>query len=329
MKKIAICFTGQGRKLIERLILECERKGIRPPEGYMLSESEDPEPLRKVRTSLREWMKEHFLEGNAILFIGAAGIAVRALTGLPEDKLKDAPVLVLDDRGEHVIPILSGHAGGGNKLAVVLAQLICAEAVITTSSDINGAFSADVYAAENRLRIRNREGIRRVSAKAIQGKSITLSIKDYPPGEPVDVIVADETDAEYDLLLSPREYTVGLGMKKNAETAALERLFLDALGEQGWTPDDVYALCTIDRKKDEPALRALSDRYRIPVLAFDAALLKKAGGAFHSSEFVLRTVGVDNVCERAAVLGAGAGGRLVVPRRAENGMTIAIARRRA
>ncbi len=329
MKKIAVCFTRQGRELIERLIRESERKGVMPPEGYLLSGSEDPGTLKRVDVSVHEWMKEHFREGNAILFVGALGIAVRALTGLPEDKLRDAPVIVLDDRGEYVIPVLSGHAGGGNKLAVMLAELLRAQAVITTSSDINGAFSVDVFAAENSLKIRNREGIRKVSAKAIAGKSITLSIKDYPPDEPVDVIVADETDAEYDLLLSPRTLIVGLGMKKDIDAGDLEEFFLDVLDEHGLKPEDVYAFCTIDRKKDEPALRALSDRYRIPVLAFDAGLLGKARGEFHSSAFVEHTVGVDNVCERAAVLGAGPGGQLIVPKRAANGMTVAIARRRA
>ena len=257
MKKAAICFTRQGRELIERLIRESERKGVIPPEGYLLSGSEYPGTLTRVDTSVREWMKEHFREGSAILFVGALGIAVRALTGLPEDKLTDAPVLVLDDRGEYVIPVLSGHAGGGNKLALIVAELLHAQAVITTSSDINGAFAADVFAAENRLKIRNREGIRKVSAKAIAGKSITLSIKDYPPAEPVDVIVADETDAEYDLLLSPRVLTVGLGMKRDTDAGELERFFLEAMDDHDLEAEDVYAFCTIDRKEDEPALHPM------------------------------------------------------------------------
>jgi cobalt-precorrin 5A hydrolase len=328
MKKRAICFTRQGRDLIERLIETCRTKRILPPEGYMLSGTADPGSLKKVRTSLREWMEEAFRDKNAILFVGAAGIAVRAISGLPEDKLKDAPLLVLDDGGRYVIPILSGHAGGGNKLAVTVAELLHAEAVITTSSDVNGAFPADVFAVENRLTIRNRAGIKKVSAKAIEGRSITLSIKNYPPKEPVDLIVADETDAEYSLLLSPREYTVGLGMKKNTKAEDLEKFFLEMLADHGLQPDDVYALCTIDLKMDEPALRGICDRYAIPLLAFDAELLRKAEGIFHASGFVLRTVGVDNVCERAAVLGAGPGAKLIVPKSAGNGMTAAVARRR-
>ncbi len=328
MRKIAVCFTRQGKELIERLIRACREKGVEIPEGFLLSENTDPGELRRYDASVRDWMREYFREGNAILFVGAAGIAVRALAGLPEDKLKDAPVLVLDDGGNYVIPILSGHAGGGNKLALIVAELLNAQAVITTSSDVNGVFSADVFAMENRLTVRNREGIKKISAKAIEGKSITLSVKDYPPKEPVDLIVADETDAEYTLLLSPRPYTVGLGMKKDIEPEKLEQFFLDTLSSRGMSPEEVYALCTVDRKEKEGALRHLSEKYRIPVLSFEPELLNRVKGDFHGSDFVLRTVGVDNICERAAVLAAGGFGQLILPKVAKDGMTIAVARRK-
>ena len=89
----------------------------------------------------------------------------------------------------------------------------------------------------------------------------------------------------------------------------------------------MYAICTIDRKEDEEAIRALRDKYSIPVLSFDKELLMKAKGNFHGSAFVYDTVGADNVCERAAVLGSGSGGKLIVPKKAEDGMTIAVAKR--
>ena len=83
----------------------------------------------------------------------------------------------------------------------------------------------------------------------------------------------------------------------------------------------------IDIKEDEPAILNLRDKYRIPVLSFDAELLKKAPGEYTASEFVRETTGVDNVCERSAVLGAGTGCELVLKKTAKDGMTIAIAKR--
>lgn len=328
MRKTAICFTEKGREVIRRINAQGAVHGLDPWKAYAyLKPGEDCPGFTRVGERLEDWTRAHFGNGHVLLFVGAVGIAVRALSGLPKDKLRDSPVLVTDDNAGYVIPILGGHAQGANKMAVVLASLIGAVPVITTSTDGNGAFSADVFAAEHRLKIRNREGIKTVSARAIEGKNITLSIKNYPPSGPVDVIVADETDAEYTLLLSPKQYTVGLGMKKGKDAKESEAFFLRTLREAGIGPEDVYAICTIDVKEEEPAVRALRDQYRIPVLSFDKDLLMKARGTFHSSDFVSRTVGADNVCERAAVLGAGAGGSLVLPKCAENGMTIAIGKR--
>ncbi len=316
MKKLAVCFTDHGEQVIEKINTESIKKGIKPVEG-----------CRMESGRLEEWTRSSFAPGNALIFIGAVGIAVRAVSAAAKDKLSDCPVVVIDDNARFVIPILSGHAGGANKLAVVLADLLGAIPVITTSTDVNDSFSVDSFASEKRLNISNREGIKKVSVKALEEKKITLSIKDFPPARGADVIVADETDREYSLLLTPKRYTVGLGMKKNRDKEAVERFFIDTLRDHHIDVSEVYALCTIDLKEDEEALIYIRDKYRIPILSFDAALLKKAEGDFSASEFVMETVGVDNVCERAAVLGAGPGSEPVLKKKAEDGMTIAIAAR--
>jgi transcriptional regulator with PAS, ATPase and Fis domain len=90
-----------------------------------------------------------------------------------------------------------------------------------------------------------------------------------------------------------------------------------------------YAGCiaTIDIKKDEEGLRRLSGAWRMPLITFDAEILGKAEGDFSHSDMVLEKTGVDNVCERAAVLAAGRGSSLVIRKTSENGMTIAVAER--
>ena len=328
MKKLAICFSKSGANIIEKINRACADKDIAPLSCYALTSSEDiPGDFTRVSSDVYKWTSDNFVEGNALIYVGAAGIAVRALSGLPKDKLSDCPVIVIDDAGRFVIPILSGHAGSANKLAEIIASLLDAIPVITTSSDVNDVFSVDTYAVENRMTIAEKSGIKKVTSRALENKKVTLSIKDYPPEYPVDVIVADETDAEHLLLLKPKMYTVGLGMKKDKNPTEVEEFFLYTLKENNIDVSDIYALCTIDIKEDEPAILNLRDKYRIPVLSFDAELLKKAPGEYTASEFVRETTGVDNVCERSAVLGAGTGSRLVLRKTAKNGMTIAIAKR--
>lgn len=328
MKKIAVCFTHNGEDIIEKLNTVLEEKGIEKVEAYISKDTEElREGFRRISVPIGEWTASVFQPGNALIFVGAVGIAVRSISGLPKDKLSDCPVIVIDDNGQFVIPILSGHAGGSNKLAAILAEVLDAIPVITTSTDVNDTFSVDTFAVENRLNVINRDGIKKVSAKAIEDKKITLSIKNFPPKEKVDVIVADETDKEYSLLLKPKKYTVGLGMKKDKDLESVEQFFLKTIKDNNIDVSDVYAICTIDLKEDEAAIKNLRDKYRLPVLSFDKEILNKAQGDFVSSVFVKNTVGVDNVCERAAVVGAGTGAELVLKKQAYDGMTIAIAKR--
>ena len=328
MKKAAICFTKDGKALIERLNEKLTKAGLERAQAYIsMGEDSDCEGFESVKESLTDWTKKQFEEHNAVIFVGAMGIAVRAISSFAKDKLSDSPVIVIDDLGRYVIPVIGGHAGGANKIATVISKLIDAQAVITTSTDSHAAFSADVFAKENSLKICNREGIKKVSAKAIEGKPVTISIKDYPPDKKVDIIVADETDKEYDLLLMPKRYTVGIGMKRGLDKKTAEEFLFDVLKANDIDISDVYAFSSIDVKEDEEALNYLKDRYSIPLITFDAALLNRLKGEFDSSEFVKKTVGVDNVCERAAVLAAGTNSELIVGKQAGNGMTVAVAKR--
>ena len=328
MTKTAICFNRNGMKLIRRMNDAFAGAGIEPAGEFIFSENTiASDGFIKPDKPLEDFVREEFEKGSALIFAGAAGIAVRAISGSVKDKLADSPVIVMDDAGTFVIPVLSGHAGGANKLADMIASAIGAVPVITTSTDVNGAFSADVFAAENRLTVRNRDGIKKVSVKALEGKPVTISIKDYPPSSYADIIIADETDREHSLLLSPKEYVIGVGMKKNKDAESSEAFILSVLEGAGIEVSSVYAIATIDIKEDEPAIRSFSGKYRIPLISFEVSVLSRAQGSFSASEFVMETVGTDNVCERAAVLAAGPRAELIVKKQKGDGITVAVARR--
>lgn len=320
----AICFTEYGKQIINR-ISTIEDMDVR---GYIKCENaKSVQGFEQVEESLSVWARKGFEDKSAIVFVGAMGIAVRAISECVKDKLTDSPVIVIDDKGQFVIPVLSGHVGGANELAITLADTLEAIPVVTTSTDSSDAFAVDLWASENNLRIINREGIKKVSAKSIEGKCVTLSIKDYPPAKSVDVIVADECRYPATITLAPKKYVVGMGLKRGKSSADLEKALESVLDANNIDIADVGAIATIDIKLDEEGLKQLVSKYRIPLLGFEASILERARGEFSASAFVKDTVCVDNVCERAAVVAANQG-ELVVKKQVMDGITVAVARKK-
>lgn len=93
--------------------------------------------------SFEETTKELFPRTNAILFIGAMGICVRSIAPYIDSKYTDPAVICIDSTGKFVIPVLSGHIGGANEFSLELAQLLKAEAIVTTRSDNTGLWALD------------------------------------------------------------------------------------------------------------------------------------------------------------------------------------------
>ena len=118
--------------------------------------------------------KRWFHEADALIFFAATGIAVRCIAPLVEDKFRDPAVLCADENGRYVISLLSGHAGGANRLCTDLAQALGAEPVITTATDGRGLFAVDVFAVENGLQLSDRRIAKQISARLLAGETVSL-----------------------------------------------------------------------------------------------------------------------------------------------------------
>lgn len=273
-------------------------------------------------------------ESDALVFVGAAGIAVRAIAPHVEDKASDPAVLCVDEAARFVIPLLSGHIGGANALARRLSEALGATAVVTTATDVNGRFSVDAWAAERGYIIASMALAKRVSAEILVRDVPFCCDGPRPDALPdgliwseqgalgVCVSVRDRHPFGETLLLIPRALRLGLGCRRgtpqNAVAAAIEAV----LSENGLRPEAVCEAATIDVKADEPGLVDCCLERGWPLRLYPAQALRAVPGDFAASAFVERSVGVDNVCERAA---AASGGRLIVPKTARDGVTVAVA----
>ena len=264
---------------------------------------------------------------TAWIFIGAAGIAVRYIAPFVKDKFTDSPVLVLDEKGDYVIPILSGHVGGAAALADEAAELLGAVAVHTTATDVQGKFAVDVFAKKNHLLLTDRGMAKEISAAVLEGERIALYIEETDctvQGSVPDSVVlcaargeaeryrlriviagrfaGDDGKKEGTLLLRPRNIIAGIGCRKGIDAELLETGLRDVLQVNGLEPEQICMLASIDLKKEEPALLALSGKYQLPFVTYSADELRRVPLVSAGSDFVKRVTGVDNVCERAAVL---------------------------
>lgn len=322
-------FSKQGKKTAERLFATWQ----------------DAIPLYYMKDTPREaWMAMAFSYHMPILFVGAAGIAVRLIAPCIKDKLQDSPVIVMDERGAHVIPILSGHMGGANVMAVQMAKQLGAEAVLTTATDVEGVFAVDVFARKNGFCVWNRDGIRVISQKMLEKetvrvaieKEIIFSLTDMPKNF---FLVGNEEKADLWIGTKPREeetalqlifqpYVLGMGCKKGKDFTELQP-FVDAIiKERKIKMSEVYAMASIDIKRKEWGLLYLSCFYHLPFFTYTAEQLQAVSGSFSESGFVAQVTGVPNVCERASMAAAGEDAELVMKKQAKDGMTIAIAKRK-
>lgn len=271
---------------------------------------------------------------DALIFIGATGIAIRAIAPCVASKRSDPAVICMDEAGRFVIPVLSGHIGGANALATHLSEALGATPVITTATDVNGRFSVDTWATRHHMVISSMALAKRVSAAILEGDVPFWSDAERPealaPGlvwsntGKLGICVSTRNVQPFDstLLLIPKALRLGIGCRRDTPVEALRAAVDETLNMYKLRPEAIVEAASIDVKADEEGLLTLCRERNWPVRFYSADALNAVQGSFSKSEFVSRTVGVDNVCERAAAAG---GGQIIVPKTAKNGVTVAVA----
>ena len=314
-----IAFTARGLALAQKLAEQCPGSVDRCGTGEI---------------SLAAWTEKQFAESDALVFVGAAGIAVRAIAPHCCSKALDPAVVVLDECGRFAIPLLSGHLGGANDLARRLAAICHAVPVITTATDANGIFAVDEWAKRQNCAVAEPERIKYVSSALLAGQTVCYSadwpVQGMPPAGVARAAVAAQADFSVTLTptgealhLIPRIAVLGVGCKRGTTAQRLEEVFAEFCMAHHLALQGIVRAASIDLKRSEAGLAEFCAKHGWPVEFYTAAQLRLAPGHFTASNFVQSITGVDNVCERAAVLAAE--GLLFVPKWAKDGVTFAVA----
>lgn len=304
------------------------------------------------KENLKETMKMAMESYDSLICIMATGIVVRMIGGYTVHKAKDPAVLVLDQKGNYVISLLSGHLGGANDLARLVSTITGGQPVITTATDVEQILSFDSFAKEQLMEIEELSNLKYVSSAMLSGKEVILYCNNqlminelqerleqskyelvkekYDEQDRPTVVISPyiENILENNVLwLRPKVVTIGMGCKKERDEIggieAIEEQFIDLK----LSLSSLYNLATIPRKAKEPLIQFLSNYYQIPINQvieeeIEQLDLEKIG--ITKSNFVKETVGVASVATASAYIASGRG-KILVDKEKYQGFTVSVA----
>jgi len=329
MKLAILSITAGGKRLAEKLAEKL------PDATYLPGKLKTSKKTKKTSEIVAEnW--HHF---DGFIFIMAAGIVVRAIAPLLRHKHRDPCVVVMDEKGQHVISLLSGHIGGGNELAVRLAAMTGGEPVITTASDTLGLLPLDLWAKENNLVAENQKKLTKASTKLVNRKKLTL-YTDLETGslpeefvlvtdpKAADIIVSHQLFPENrGCIFRPRNLVVGTGCNRGTPAIEFEESLAELLKDNRLSRLSIRNLASIDKKNDEAGLLAFARENGWPIDFFTKDEINKLNNTENNldiSSAALKAVGAIGVAEPTALL-SGRTQILLCRKRKWKNITMAIA----
>lgn len=297
--------------------------------------------------NVKETFKLLFYEYDAIIAIMASGILIRSIAPLIESKVSDPAILNIDEKGNFVISVLSGHLGGANKLTMKLASVINATPVITTATDVNKKLGIDVIAKDLYLTIDNTSEILYFNKAILENKKIIFKLNsqvnyeflfDYLNKNTLeinlsieydDLVNIDEIEVIYEnhkLTMKIEDIVMGIGCKKGKSREDILIGVNKAVSDLNISKNRISKLSSAEIKKNEKGILDLGEKLDVPIYFIEIDKLKLLkSNELNESEFVKSKFGIGSVSEASALITAGFNSKLIYKKTAFNGVTIAIA----
>lgn len=322
MRKISIiAITDKG--IEQALVLQKQF-----PKSLVVTTRETTLETVSTVSSIKEYMATYFSKLDGICFIGAMGICVRTIAPFLDDKSKDPAVICVDDLGQNVQSVLSGHKGGANDFANKVAQLLGGQPIISTSSDVQNIWPLDTLNEKFDWTIENSVPMNEIMALFVNNKptALLLDVKDkgtqYLEDNLPDFVTVfyNENEIEYaayELLIAvtyksynysiptltfvPSVLSIGSGCSKTLEPALFEETLKAKLVEKGLLFSAIKNFGSIDIKAKQSAYLEWSSANNIPFKTFTSTEIHTVSVP-NPSLVVQEKIGVDGVSESTAML---------------------------
>jgi cobalt-precorrin 5A hydrolase len=348
-----IAITKHGVELARKLQSQFTHADL----YYMSKFNRGDEAARHIQSfegSVRLLFPALFPAYKGLIIIISLGAVIRMIAPLLQDKKKDPGIVVIDDKGEHVISVLSGHLGGANELTLEVAAAIGARPVITTASDVQKTIAVDLFGSRFGWQWEAEDKLTPVSAAVVNEEQIAVvqesgernwwlhpnpmpayiqaydTISEALRAKPNAALVVthrllkpDEVSIlDNGVLYRPKVLVIGMGCNRGTALEEIETVIIETLAELRFSIRSVKALCTIDLKQDEPGLIEVCQRYGWEMVCYCAEQLNEMY-IEAPSETVYKFTGAYAVSEPAAKLYSG-NERLIVNKKKSGNVTISV-----
>jgi cobalt-precorrin 5A hydrolase len=290
---------------------------------------------------------------DALICIFSLGAVIRMVAPHLIDKKSDPAVLVIDDRANNVISTLSGHLGGANALARLVASFLGAQPVITTAADVNETIAVDLIGREFNWTIQNFENVTKVSASMVNEEKIAIyqdagernwwhaplprnvtiidsidniKLQEFKAGLIISdrVVVLDQSIISKSVIYRPKSLVVGIGLHWDTSKETIKSGIDTVFKENGLSFQSIRNLASINRKAKVKGLEEFSTQYGIPTEIYEKDRLASIDVP-NPSATVQKFEGTSSVSEASSLLSSK--GDLVVPKqKLPPNLTLAVSR---
>lgn len=284
--------------------------------------------------SLSGWMANNFSQSDSIIIVGATGIAVRLIAPHLDSKYNDPAVVSVDSTGSYSIALLSGHVGGANELCQRVANILGAEAVITTQSDKTNLWALDTLAGKYGWRASEKSLNSQIATFVnLRPTALLLDICDrgteyLERTKPAHVEIFYNYELieqdKYDLIIAvtpyiysdnilhyhPASLHLGVGCRKDCSSDGVVEYIEQQLAEKNISIASIASISTIDIKSDEPLIAALKSNFSSELNIYTADDIKGIETPNPSAK-VEQVTGSTSVSEASAIASSN-GGKLII-----------------
>jgi cobalt-precorrin 5A hydrolase len=326
MKIALISVTDKGKNLAMKISSELE---------------EDPTVIRidTFHKNVKETLINTFHSYNCIIGIMATGIMIRNICKLIKSKVHDPAVLVIDENGNYVISLISGHLGGGNEFSIKIADIIAGEPIITTATDINHKLGIDSLARKYYLNIDDVSKIKTINSTLLNNEKVDMSFdhefnfiwEDPGVKNSYNKISMQSngitvSNGSATVKLNPKKLVVGIGSRKNIDSESVINAVKSAIKILDLPLKRIDSIATGQMKQDERGIINAALKLGVPLEIIPEEKLKNFENIdLTHSDFVKEKFGVVGVSEPSSLIAAGDGSVLLFRKTPYNGVTVAIA----